>query len=232
MSKPHVKILIIEDEPNQADLIQFNLEQDGYEVYKAKDGEEGLTTAHEILPDLILLDWMIPKMSGPDLCRKIRKSQDIKETPIIMISAKSEEQDKVFGLDLGVDDYISKPYSIKELLARVRAAIRRPIAVTANDKLQVGSIVMNLNSYKVMINDIDIHLGPTEYKLLLELMKNAGRVISRDQLLDRVWGITSDIESRTVDVHIGRLRKALSVASDQNLIRTVRSFGYSLNKTN
>ena len=232
MSKPHVKILIIEDEPNQADLIQFNLEQDGYEVYKAKDGEEGLTTAHEILPDLILLDWMIPKMSGPDLCRKIRKSQDIKETPIIMISAKSEEQDKVFGLDLGVDDYISKPYSIKELLARVRAAIRRPIAVTANDKLQVGSIVMNLKSYKVMINDIDIHLGPTEYKLLLELMKNAGRVISRDQLLDRVWGITADIESRTVDVHIGRLRKALSVASDQNLIRTVRSFGYSLNKTN
>jgi len=232
MSKPHVKILIIEDEPNQADLIQFNLEQDGYEVYKAKDGEEGLTTAHEILPDLILLDWMIPKMSGPDVCRKIRKSQDIKETPIIMISAKSEEQDKVFGLDLGVDDYISKPYSIKELLARVRAAIRRPIAVTANDKLQVGSIVMNLNSYKVMINDIDIHLGPTEYKLLLELMKNAGRVISRDQLLDRVWGITADIESRTVDVHIGRLRKALSVASDHNLIRTVRSFGYSLNKTN
>ena len=232
MSRPHVKILIIEDEPNQADLIQFNLEQDGYEVYKAKDGEEGLTTAHEILPDLILLDWMIPKMSGPDVCRKIRKSQDIKETPIIMISAKSEEQDKVFGLDLGVDDYISKPYSIKELLARVRAAIRRPIAVTANDKLQVGSIVMNLNSYKVMINDIDIHLGPTEYKLLLELMKNAGRVISRDQLLDRVWGITADIESRTVDVHIGRLRKALSVASDQNLIRTVRSFGYSLNKSN
>ena len=232
MSKPHVKILIIEDEPNQADLIQFNLEQDGYEVYKAKDGEEGLTTAHEILPDLILLDWMIPKMSGPDVCRKIRKSQDIKETPIIMISAKSEEQDKVFGLDLGVDDYISKPYSIKELLARVRAAIRRPIAVTANDKLQVGSIVMNLKSYKVMINDIDIHLGPTEYKLLLELMKNAGRVISRDQLLDRVWGITADIESRTVDVHIGRLRKALSVASDQNLIRTVRSFGYSLNKSN
>ena len=232
MSKPQVKILIIEDEPNQADLIQFNLEQDGYEVYKAKDGEEGLTKAHEILPNLILLDWMIPKMSGPDVCRKIRKSQDIKETPIIMISAKSEEQDKVFGLDLGVDDYISKPYSIKELLARVRAAIRRPIAVTANDKLQVGSIVMNLNSYKVKINDIDIHLGPTEYKLLLELMKNAGRVISRDQLLDRVWGITADIESRTVDVHIGRLRKALSVASDQNLIRTVRSFGYSLNKSN
>ena len=232
MSKPQVKILIIEDEPNQADLIQFNLEQDGYEVYKAKDGKEGLTKAHEILPNLILLDWMIPKMSGPDVCRKIRKSQDIKETPIIMISAKSEEQDKVFGLDLGVDDYISKPYSIKELLARVRAAIRRPIAVTANDKLQVGSIVMNLKSYKVMINDIDIHLGPTEYKLLLELMKNAGRVISRDQLLDRVWGINADIESRTVDVHIGRLRKALSVASDQNLIRTVRSFGYSLNKTN
>ena len=232
MSKPHVKILIIEDEPNQADLIQFNLEQDGYEVHKAKDGEEGLTKAHEILPDIILLDWMIPKMSGPDVCRKIRKSQDIKETPIIMISAKSEEQDKVFGLDLGVDDYISKPYSIKELLARVRAAIRRPIAVTANDKLQVGSIVMNLKSHKVMINGIDIHLGPTEYRLLLELMKNAGRVISRDQLLDRVWGITADIESRTVDVHIGRLRKALSVASDQNLIRTVRSFGYSLNKSN
>ena len=232
MSKPKVKILIIEDEPNQADLIQFNLEQDGYDVYTAQDGEEGLIKAHEILPDLILLDWMIPKMSGPDVCRKIRKSQHIKDTPIIMISAKSEEQDKIFGLDLGVDDYISKPYSIKELLARVRAAMRRPIAVTADDKLQVGSIVMNLKSHTVILNDIDIHLGPTEYKLLLELMKSAGRVISRDQLLDRVWGITADIESRTVDVHIGRLRKALSVASDQNLIRTVRSFGYSLNKTN
>ena len=121
-----------------------------------------LSFLFEILPDLILLDWMIPKMSGPDVCRKIRKSQDIKETPIIMISAKSEEQDKIFGLDLGVDDYISKPYSIKELLARVRAAIRSPIALAADDKLQVGSIVMNLKSYKVMINAIDIHLGPTE----------------------------------------------------------------------
>ncbi len=232
MSRLQIKILIIEDEPNQVDLMQFNLEQDGYDVYTAKDGEEGLTKAHEILPDLILLDWMLPKMSGPDVCRKIRKSQDIKETPIIMISAKSEEQDKIFGLDLGVDDYISKPYSIKELLARVRAAIRRPIAVTADDKLQVGSIVINLKSHTVLVNDIDIQLGPTEYKLLMELMKNAGRVISRDQLLDRVWGITSDIESRTVDVHIGRLRKALSLASDQSLIRTIRSFGYSLDKSN
>ena len=232
MSRLQIKILIIEDEPNQVDLMQFNLEQDGYDVYTAKDGEEGLTKAHEILPDLILLDWMLPKMSGPDVCRKIRKSQDIKETPIIMISAKSEEQDKIFGLDLGVDDYISKPYSIKELLARVRAAIRRPIAVTADDKLQMGSIVMNLKSHTVLVNDIDIQLGPTEYKLLMELMKNAGRVISRDQLLDRVWGITSDIESRTVDVHIGRLRKALSLASDQSLIRTIRSFGYSLDKSN
>ena len=232
MSRLQIKILIIEDEPNQVDLMQFNLEQDGYDVYTAKDGEEGLTKAHEILPDLILLDWMIPKMSGPDVCRKIRKSQDIKETPIIMISAKSEEQDKIFGLDLGVDDYISKPYSIKELLARVRAALRRPIAVHTDDKLQVGSIVINLKSHTVLVNDIDIQLGPTEYKLLMELMKNAGRVISRDQLLDKVWGITSDIESRTVDVHIGRLRKALSLASDQNLIRTIRSFGYSLDKSN
>ena len=150
MSKPQVKILIIEDEPNQADLIQFNLEQDGYDVYTAKDGEEGLIKAHEILPDLILLDWMIPKMSGPDVCRKIRKSQHIKETPIIMISAKSEEQDKIFGLDLGVDDYISKPYSIKELLARVRRQCEDLLPSLPMTNCKCMTIVMNLKSHTVI----------------------------------------------------------------------------------
>jgi len=221
-------ILIIEDEPNQAELIRYNLESEGYRVVVAFDGEDGLIQTMETIPDLILLDWMIPKVSGIEVCRQLRKNRSTREIPIILLTARSEEEDKVRGLDIGADDYVIKPYSIKELLARVRAALRRPASITTKDEVIVGEIVVNLNKHVVKVQNYEINLGPTEFKLLLELMKNSGRVLSRDQLLDRVWGISANVDSRTVDVHIGRLRKAIKLVTKRRLIKTVRSFGYSL----
>ncbi len=228
MSLSHPKILIIEDEPSQIELIHYNLKKEGYEVFTSHDGEDGLMQASEVLPDLILLDWMIPKISGVEVCRRLRRSSLTKEIPVIMVTARSEEVDKIQGLDMGADDYITKPYSIKELLARVRAAIRRPASAIAEDKVQTGNIVINLKKHIVKIHDKEIVLGPTEYKLLLELMKSSGRVLSREQLLDNVWGISASVDSRTVDVHIGRLRKSIKKVTDDKVIKTVRSFGYSL----
>ena len=220
--------MIIEDEPSQIELIHYNLKTEGYEVFTSHDGEDGLMQASEVLPDLILLDWMIPKISGVEVCRRLRRSSLTKEIPVIMVTARSEEVDKIQGLDMGADDYITKPYSIKELLARVRAAIRRPASAIAEDKVQTGNIVINLKKHIVKIHDKEIVLGPTEYKLLLELMKSSGRVLSREQLLDNVWGISASVDSRTVDVHIGRLRKSIKKVTDDKVIKTVRSFGYSL----
>ena len=220
--------MIIEDEPSQIELIHYNLKKEGYEVFTSHDGEDGLMQASEVLPDLILLDWMIPKISGMEVCRRLRRSSLTKEIPVIMVTARSEEDDKIQGLDMGADDYITKPYSIKELLARVRAAIRRPASAIAEDKVQTGNIVINLKKHIVKIHDKEIVLGPTEYKLLLELMKSSGRVLSREQLLDNVWGISASVDSRTVDVHIGRLRKSIKKVTDDKVIKTVRSFGYSL----
>ena len=220
--------MIIEDEPSQIELIHYHLKKEGYEVFTSHDGEDGLMQASEVLPDLILLDWMIPKISGVEVCRRLRRSSLTKEIPVIMITARSEEVDKIQGLDMGADDYITKPYSIKELLARVRAAIRRPASAIAEDKVQTGNIVINLKKHIVKIHDKEIVLGPTEYKLLLELMKSSGRVLSREQLLDNVWGISASVDSRTVDVHIGRLRKSIKKVTDDKVIKTVRSFGYSL----
>ena len=171
---------------------------------------------------------MIPKISGVEVCRRLRRSSLTKEIPVIMVTARSEEVDKIQGLDMGADDYITKPYSIKELLARVRAAIRRPASAIAEDKVQTGNIVINLKKHIVKIHDKEIVLGPTEYKLLLELMKSSGRVLSREQLLDNVWGISANVDTRTVDVHIGRLRKSLKKVTDDKIIKTFRSFGYSL----
>ncbi len=228
MSLVQPLILIIEDEPNQAELIRYNLESEGYRVLVAFDGEDGLIQTMETIPDLILLDWMIPKVSGIEVCRQLRKNRSTREIPIILLTARSEEEDKVRGLDIGADDYVIKPYSIKELLARVRAALRRPASITTKDEVIVGEIVVNLNKHVVKVQNYEINLGPTEFKLLLELMKNSGRVLSRDQLLDRVWGISANVDSRTVDVHIGRLRKAIKLVTKRRLIKTVRSFGYSL----
>ena len=222
-------VLIIEDEPNQAELIRYNLESEGYRVAIACDGEDGLIQAMETIPDIILLDWMIPKVSGIEVCRQLRKIKSTNDIPIILLTARSEESDKVRGLDIGADDYITKPYSIKELLARVRAALRRPVAITIKDQVIVDEIVVDLKKHVVKVHNHEINLGSTEFKLLLELMKNSGRVLSRDQLLDKVWGISANVDRRTVDVHIGRLRKLIRLVSNRSLITTVRGFGYSLN---
>ena len=222
-------ILLIEDEINQIELLRYNLETEGYKVVVAMDGEEGVLKAQELKPDLILLDWMLPKISGTEVCRQIRRNEGIKETPIIMLTARSEESDKVRGLDVGADDFVTKPYSVAELLARIKAAMRRPSASIISDKVSIGFLSIDTKKHQVFIHNSEVVLGPTEYRLLMTFMKQPGRVYSRDQLLDMVWGISSDIDTRTVDVHVGRLRKIIDKAAGKKLIRTVRSFGYALN---
>tara|TARA_B110000003_G_scaffold257285_1_gene275473 strand:- start:118 stop:813 length:696 start_codon:yes stop_codon:yes gene_type:complete len=228
MSLAHPKILLIEDEPSQVELIHYNLNAEGYEVLVAVDGEKGLELALEEIPDLILLDWMLPKVSGIEVCRQLRRSKITREIPIIMLTARSEESDKIRGLDIGADDYITKPYSIKELLARVRATMRRPSASVISDQLIVGNIVVDLQKHLVAIDGLEVNLGPTEYRLLITFMKSPERVFNRDQLLDYVWGISANVDTRTVDVHVGRLRKSLEGKTKTNIIRTVRGFGYAL----
>tara|TARA_B110000091_G_C13661864_1_gene409941 strand:- start:1 stop:696 length:696 start_codon:yes stop_codon:yes gene_type:complete len=228
MSLAHPKILLIEDEPSQVELIHYNLKAEGYEVLVALDGEEGLELALEEIPDLILLDWMLPKVSGIEVCRQLRRSKITREIPIIMLTARSEESDKIRGLDIGADDYITKPYSIKELLARVRASMRRPSASVISDQLIVGNIVVDLQKHLVAVDGLEVNLGPTEYRLLITFMKSPERVFNRDQLLDYVWGISANVDTRTVDVHVGRLRKSLEGRTKTNIIRTVRGFGYAL----
>tara|TARA_X000000368_G_C22939808_1_gene671592 strand:- start:75 stop:770 length:696 start_codon:yes stop_codon:yes gene_type:complete len=231
MSLANPKILVVEDEPNQVELIEFNLNSEGYEVVVARDGEEALNLAEEENPDLILLDWMLPKVSGIEVCRQLRRSKMTREIPIVMLTARSEESDKIRGLDIGADDYITKPYSIKELLARVRAAMRRPSASVISDQLIVGKIVVDLQKHIVAIDGLQVNLGPTEYRLLVTLMQSPERVFSREQLLDHVWGISANVDTRTVDVHVGRLRKVIEVGANKNNIRTVRGFGYALKAT-
>ena len=231
MSLANPKILVVEDEPNQVELIEFNLNSEGYEVVVARDGEGALNLAEEENPDLILLDWMLPKVSGIEVCRQLRRSKMTREIPIVMLTARSEESDKIRGLDIGADDYITKPYSIKELLARVRAAMRRPSASVISDQLIVGKIVVDLQKHIVAIDGLQVNLGPTEYRLLVTLMQSPERVFSREQLLDHVWGISANVDTRTVDVHVGRLRKVIEVGANKNIIRTVRGFGYALKAT-
>ena len=231
MSLANPKILVVEDEPNQVELIEFNLNSEGYEVVVARDGEEALNLAEEENPDLILLDWMLPKVSGIEVCRQLRRSKMTREIPIVMLTARSEESDKIRGLDIGADDYITKPYSIKELLARVRTAMRRPSASVISDQLNVGKIVVDLQKHIVAIDGMQVNLGPTEYRLLVTLMQSPERVFSREQLLDHVWGISANVDTRTVDVHVGRLRKVIEVGANKNIIRTVRGFGYALKAT-
>ena len=231
MSLANPKILVVEDEPNQVELIEFNLNSEGYEVIVAQDGEEALDLAEEENPDLILLDWMLPKVSGIEVCRQLRRSKMTREIPIVMLTARSEESDKIRGLDIGADDYITKPYSIKELLARVRAAMRRPATSVISDQMTVGKIVVDLQKHLVAIDGLQVNLGPTEYRLLVTLMQSPERVFSRNQLLDHVWGISADVDTRTVDVHVARLRKVIEVGANKNIIRTVRGFGYALKAT-
>jgi len=221
-------VLVVEDEAALADLLKYNLEKEGYRVSVANDGEEALVVADESAPDLVVLDWMLPKAPGIEVCRRLRARQDTRNTPIVMLTARTEEGDRIRGLDVGADDYLTKPFSMNELLARLRAVMRRIRPGLADDKIVIGDIVMDRVSHRVKRGQRDVHLGPTEFRILDHLMQHPGRVFSREQLLDAVWGSDVYVEARTVDVHIGRLRKALMVDTETDPIRTVRSAGYAL----
>jgi two-component system, OmpR family, phosphate regulon response regulator PhoB len=221
-------ILIVEDEAAIVTLLSYNLEREGFQVLEARDGEEGLLLATERRPDLILLDWMLPLLSGIEVCRRLRRTPQTRSIPIIMLTARGEEGDRVRGLNAGADDYVTKPYSPSELLARVRAVMRRARPSADAETLRCGDIVMDIAAHKVKRGDRDVHLGPTEFRLLRHFLEHQGRVFSREQLLDSVWGADVYVEPRTVDVHIRRLRKALNEEAEGDPIRTVRSAGYAL----
>lgn len=221
-------ILIVEDEAPIVTLLRYNLEREGFRVIEAGDGEEALLLAAERRPDMVLLDWMLPLLSGIEVCRRLRRSADARNTPIIMLTARGEEGDRIRGLNSGADDYVTKPFSPSELIARVRAVLRRARPSTEAETLRFGDLVMDLAAHRVKRGSRDIHLGPTEFRLLRHFLEHPGRVFSREQLLDTVWGPDVYVEPRTVDVHIRRLRKALNADQDDDLIRTVRSAGYAL----
>ena len=225
-----IKILVIEDDLSLTQLIKYNLEQESYAVKIEMDGEEGLLTAQTELPDLILLDWMLPNLSGIEVCRRLRRGKSTKSIPIIMLTARSEENERIRGLDTGADDYITKPFSPKELVARIKAILRRIRPAFSEETLEYAGIVMDLSYRKIKRDGESIHLGPTEFNILKFFMENPRRVFSREQLLDMVWGNDIYVEARTIDVHIRRLRKALNEAGKPNIIRTVRSAGYSLDQ--
>lgn len=223
---PHV--LVVEDEDSLATLLQYNLQKEGYEVSLAGDGEEALLMVDERLPDLIVLDWMLPKVSGIEVCRRLRQRNETRNVPVVMLTARGEESDRVRGLDTGADDYVVKPFSMTELGARLRAVLRRIRPGLAEDRVRRGDILIDRVAHRVKRGGAEVHLGPTEFRLLDYLMQHPGRVFSREQLLDAVWGSDVYVEARTVDVHIGRLRRALGATDDSDPIRTVRSAGYSL----
>ena len=225
------EILLADDEPNQIELMKFNLEKNGFLVKSAYNGEQALDMIYEKKPTVLIADWMMPKMSGIELCRILRSNIDTKLLPIIMLSARSEEADKSLGLDTGADDYISKPFSPMELVSRVKALIRRTNTSMSIDELIVGELKISLSEMQVFRNDKLIKLGPKEFKLLTLLAERPGHIFSRQKLLDTVWGHGIFIEDRTVDVHMSRLRKALRInETDTDLIRTVRDGGYGLLK--
>lgn len=221
-------IVIAEDEKAVSELLRYNLEAEGYETAIANDGEEAMLLIDERIPDLMLLDWMLPKISGIEICRRVRTRQETANLPIIMLTARTEEADRIRGLETGADDYVTKPFSTNELMARVKAVLRRIRPALMDDRIRVGDIQIDRTTHRVSRGDQDIHLGPTEFRLLEYFAQHPGRVFSREQLLDGVWGSDVYVEARTVDVHIGRLRKALMVEGGKNPIRTVRSAGYSL----
>ncbi len=221
-------ILVVEDEDALATLLQYNLEKEGYRVTLAGDGEEAMTLAAEQAPDLVVLDWMLPKVSGIEVCRRLRARGETRNLPIIMLTARGEETDRIRGLDTGADDYVVKPISMTELAARIRAVLRRIRPGLAEDVIRHGDIVMDRVAHRVKRQAREVHLGPTEFRLLDYLMQHPRRVFSREQLLDAVWGADIYVEVRTVDVHIGRLRKALTGGGETDPVRTVRSAGYSL----
>jgi two-component system, OmpR family, phosphate regulon response regulator PhoB len=223
-------VMIVEDEAPLVTLLKYNLEKEGFGVCEASDGEEALVQIAERKPDVVLLDWMLPLVSGIEVCRQIRRSPQSRALPIIMLTARGEEGDKIRGLNSGADDYITKPFSPSELVARVRAVIRRAKPDVSDESLTFADVAMDLAAHRVVRNGRPIHLGPTEFRLLRFLLEHPGRVFSRERLLDAVWGHDVYVEPRTVDVHIRRLRKALNGPHDVDIIRTVRSAGYALDE--
>ncbi len=226
MSNAHM--LLIEDDQALCELLTWNLEKEEFQVTQTPDGEEALILAKEINPDVILLDWMIENLSGIEVCRRLRRDSETANIPIIMITARGEEEDKVRGLETGADDYITKPFSPRELLARIKAVLRRVRPALAGETLKLGDIEMDTVGYKVKRDGDIVPLGPTEFRLLRHFLEHPNWVFSRERLLDSVWGQDSDVELRTVDVHIRRLRKALNAKGRPDIIRTVRSAGYAL----
>jgi len=228
MSAGQPRGLLGEDEMAQRELLAYNLEAEGFIVSRAATGDEALLLIEEDAPDLVVLDWMLPGVSGIEICRRLKTRPETRNLPIIMLSARSEEVDRVRGLETGADDYVVKPYSLAELMARVRAHLRRVRPATVGEKLVYQDIVLDAETHRVMRNEAELKLGPTEFRLLSTFMEKPGRVWSREQLLDRVWGRDIYVDTRTVDVHIGRLRKALCRVGGDDPVRTVRGAGYAL----
>ncbi len=222
------KILLVEDDANLVELIRYNLEKEGFDVVTTPDGEEALVLAEEDRPDVVVLDWMIANLSGIEVCRRLRRAPETAGLPIIMLTARAEESDRVRGLETGADDYVTKPFSPRELVARVRALLRRLRPALSGGALEYGGISMDTSAHKVTRDGAAVQLGPTEFRLLRHFLEHPGRVFSREQLLDAVWGRDVYVEQRTVDVHIRRLRKAINGDDLPDLIRTVRSAGYAL----
>ena len=226
MTKP--ALLLVEDDRALADLLMWHFDREGYEIVRTADGDEALLLAQERTPDLVILDWMIEGVSGIEVCRRLRRRPATANVPIIMLTARGEESDRIRGLETGADDYVTKPFSPRELLARVNAVLRRMRPSLAGEQLTYADIEMHVEAHRVRRGGQSIQLGPTEFRLLRHLMENPGRVFSRERLLDAVWPHDADIDSRTVDVHVRRLRKALNEGGRKDVVRTVRSAGYSL----
>ncbi|HEY7577083.1 MAG TPA: phosphate regulon transcriptional regulator PhoB [Acetobacteraceae bacterium] len=221
-------VLVVEDEAALATMLRYNLEKQGFRVEEASDGQEALTRIAETRPDLVLLDWMLPQMSGLEVCRQIRRRQATRDLPVIMVTARTDDQDAVRGLNTGADDYIAKPFSMDALLARIRALLRRSNALPVKGQITFHDITMDLVSHRVQRNGRPVHLGPTEFRLLEFFMQHPRRVFSREELLDAVWGRDIHVEPRTVDVHIRRLRKSINATGELDIVRTVRAAGYAL----
>lgn len=228
MSTASPSVLVVEDEAAQLEVLTYNLEAEGFVVTKTDNGDDAMTLVDETQPDIILLDWMLPGVSGIEICRRLKANNQTRNVPVIMLSARSEEVDKVRGLETGADDYMVKPYSVVELMARVRTQLRRTRPGAVGERLEFGDIVLDAETHRVTRGGDEIKLGPTEFRLLSTFMEKPGRVWSREQLLDRVWGRDIYVDTRTVDVHIGRLRKALCVHGGDDPLRTVRGAGYAL----
>lgn len=221
-------VLVVEDEAPIQELLAYNLEQNGFEVSQAYDGEDALVSISERMPDLVILDWMLPHLSGIEVCRRLRRRPVTQRLPIIILTARAEEPDRLRGLNTGADDFIVKPFSVAEVIARTRAVLRRARPSLDEPELRVGELRIDLVAHRVFRNDREVHLSPTEFRLLRHLMEHPGRVFSRATLLDAVWGINQEVELRTVDATVRRLRRALNGPGEADLLRTVRSEGYAL----